>query len=136
MIRESSITIEKYNEYLDMNNINKTRMKVYSIDDRGISIEKRNKDSSSNEEDNITILELESNIPLLKKKGTQIAYWKKAKTVTIKDVNILKKNLNKTYGNFSFQRSKTKCFGLNSYTGTHDSLHIYQVISYVVLINY
>ena len=135
LICQSSITIEKYNEYLDINNINKTKMKVYSIDDRGISIERRDKELSSNEEENITVSELESNIPLLKKKGTQIGYWKKTKTVTIQDVDILKKVLNKTYGNFSFQRSKTKCFGLNSYTGTHYFLHKYPVISYVFLIN-
>ena len=136
MIRKSKLTIEKYNEYLDMNNINKTRMRVFSIDDRGISLEKRNKDSSNDQEKNITVLELDSNTPLLKKNGTQIAYWKKTKTVTIKDVNILKKVLNKTYGNFSFQRSKTKSFGLNTYTGTHDCLHIYQKNSDDFFINF
>ena len=46
-----------------------------------------------------------------------LAYEKKTPTVNINDLDSMRHILHRTYGNFGFDRSTSKCFGLNTYTG-------------------
>ena len=55
--------------------------------------------------------------PIWKRKETQIGIWKPTNTFEVENLPLFKFVLQNTYGNFSFQRGVSKCFGLNAYTG-------------------
>ena len=46
----------------------------------------------------------------LRTKGRMHAMWKRCSTFTVEDNSIFKTLFERTYGNFGFTRSKTKCF--------------------------
>ena len=72
------------------------------------------------------------------KTRTQFGVWKITNNVKINDLIMFKTLLHRTYGNFGFKRSKSPCFGLNTYTGkkyVHNLLIIFYQIANKLLTN-
>lgn len=117
LIQKSKIHKNQYNTFLDLKALDKVEFTIYNIGDKGIICTEYNKEECNLHINKKLKQESDSCSPIWKRVGTQIGIWKPTKTFQVEDLSLLKFILQKTYGNFCFQREVCKCFGLNVYTG-------------------
>ena len=57
-------------------------------------------------------------------KGFMHGIWMPCETIDIPNPGLLNSLIQRTYGNFGFQRSKSPCFGLNTYIGKKAAVYV------------
>ena len=108
IIKQGKVKKDYYIKFLMEKNNHIIKVKVHNVKDKWLVIEDGNDETDTKKMDSHYVWE---------RKGHQLGIWKSIPTVDILNVNAIKYVLNKTYGNFGFERDRTKCFGLNIYTG-------------------
>ena len=109
LIYRTKIEKAEYETYLDDFKIDTIRCQVIRVGNEGIAIKRKGLGD---------IFDSKQDSPIWRQNSIQIGIWKKTPTVKINNLNYMKEILQRTYGNFGFNRSTSKCFGLNTYTGT------------------
>ena len=119
LISTKRLEICQYNDYLDRFKIDELSCDIHIVKEHGISFEYDDEIKDSHLTELVKSTILKSSPPVWKISGRRIGIWKKTPTVNINDLDSIRHILHRTYGNFGFDRSRSKCFGLNTYTGIH-----------------
>jgi len=117
LIKKKRIKTSHYIRLLDHLSMYKKTVSVYHINEKGLCIE----EVSAGDYNLITRkrkMTISSNTsPSWIRKGFMHGIWVQCDTIDIPNPGLFKLLIQKTYGNFGFQRTKSPCFGLNTYTG-------------------
>ena len=126
LIKMKSIAKQEYCHLLDVYAKYKQQFSINYVTRNGISLEECH--PSLNNADcqhylhNLNYMDV--NKLHLRTKGRMHAMWKRCSTFTVEDNSIFKTLFERTYGNFGFTRSKTKCFGINAYLGKKNAEYV------------
>ena len=111
------LEISQYNDFLNNFKIDELTCEIHVIKNVGLSFEEMDERNMNHLKSGQNIIDMKSSTPVWKISGKRIGIWKQTPTVKINDIKSLRYMLHRTYGNFGFERSTSKCFGLNTYTG-------------------
>lgn len=128
IITQGKVRKSDYIKYL-MKKKHIIKVHVHNVQDKWLVLHEYNNEPNMTKKDSHRVWT---------RNGYQVGIWKSIPTVDINNITALKYILNKTYGTFGFERERTKCFGLNIYTGEEviDYFIIYIAIvffSYLIL---
>ena len=108
LITQGKIKKSHYIEYLMEKKNHIINVKAHNVRDKWLVLHEYKNETNTSKKHSHRVW---------KRNGHQVGIWKSIPTVDIHNVPALRHILNKTYGSFGFERERTKCFGLNIYTG-------------------
>ena len=101
--------------FLSKFKIDELTCEIHVIKKIGVSFEEVDERMMKHLKKRQNISDKKSSTPVWKISGKRIGIWKPTPTVKINNIKSLRYMLHRTYGNFGFERSTSKCFGLNTY---------------------
>lgn len=123
VISHKELHKDKYNTLLDVLAMYRKSIRVESMDGNGLAIEEYC-DSILNDFGSSTTNRITEKHESYQRRGILHGLWMPCETFECEEVGLLEYVLHRTYGNFGFLRNKTKCFGLNAYTGKKNAKYV------------